>query len=231
MIKICAISDMHGYLPDIEKPFDLMLIAGDAVALDVQRWCDGSKEWYENEFKDWLDTLPYEDENSKVILIMGNHDVGIERNKDGWRPKNIHSRLIYLEDDFFFFRKGDDKICIYGTPYCKVFGRWAFMRDYQLLKEHYSKIPENIDILLTHDAPYGVSDICYDWLHQGRALEHIGNPALREAILEKNPKWNIHGHLHSANHDIELLGNTNVVNVSLLNESYNLVYKPFYFTI
>lgn len=99
------------------------------------------------------------------------------------------------------------------------------------LKETYSAIPENIDILLTHDAPYGTSDICYEWTQYGRELEHIGNKPLRDAILEKHPTWNIHGHLHSANHDIELLGNTKVVNVSIVNESYNVVYKPFYFTI
>ena len=36
----------------------------------------------------------------------------------------------------------------------------------------------------------------------------------------------LHGHLHSANHGEELLGDTKVYNTSILNEQYNLVYEP-----
>ena len=37
MIKICAISDLHGYLPKIE-PCELVLICGDIVSLCAQRY-------------------------------------------------------------------------------------------------------------------------------------------------------------------------------------------------
>lgn len=37
MIKICAISDLHGYLPKIE-PCELVLICGDIVGLHAQRY-------------------------------------------------------------------------------------------------------------------------------------------------------------------------------------------------
>lgn len=97
------------------------------------------------------------------------------------------------------------------------------------LKYHYTQIPEGVDILLSHDAPYGVSDMCYGWLDQGRTPIHIGNEQLRDAILAKNVKMNIHGHLHSSNHDVELLGDTKVYNVSILDEEYKETYKPFYF--
>ena len=35
MIKICAISDLHGYLPEI-RPCDLVLVCGDSIPLNVQ---------------------------------------------------------------------------------------------------------------------------------------------------------------------------------------------------
>ena len=36
----------------------------------------------------------------------------------------------------------------------------------------------------------------------------------------------IQNNLHSSNHEIEMLGKSEVVNCSLLNEKYELVYKP-----
>ena len=36
------------------------------------------------------------------------------------------------------------------------------MRDDDILEELYKDIPKNIDILISHDAPYGCSDICFE---------------------------------------------------------------------
>lgn len=231
MIDICCTADLHGIFPVIEKPFDLLLLAGDIVSLDCQSNIDATYNWYAVHFTNWLKTLPYKDSDSKVILIAGNHEVG-------WQKMNgvvkinlldrinidIDDRLIYLEDTYFKF-KG---IKIFGTPYCKLFGRWAYTVNNESLIAHYDKCPENCDILLTHDAPYGVSDVCYDWEKFGYALEHIGNVPLRDMILKKKPKYCIHGHLHSSNHNEEILGSTKVYCVSLLNEDYKEVYEPLY---
>ena len=92
-------------------------------------------------------------------------------------------------------------------------------------------LPKNVDILLTHDAPYGTSDLCFDWAKWNRNLIHIGNEPLRDAIIEKSPTYNIHGHLHSANHEEEVLENTKVYCVSLLNEEYNISYSPLILNI
>ena len=72
--------------------------------------------------------------------------------------------------------------------------------------------------------------MCYGWTKYGRTPYHIGNEQLRDAILEKKVHMNLHGHLHSANHEKELLGETEVYNVSLLDEDYIEAYKPLYFT-
>ena len=101
---------------------------------------------------------------------------------------------------------------------------WPFMRNEETLKEKYSEIPENIDILFCHDAPYGVSDVCYQFYPWDKG--HKGCPILRDAILEKKPKYCLHGHLHSTNHEEELLGNTKVYNTSILNEDYKITYDP-----
>ena len=235
MIKICTFSDGHGYLPEITEGFDLILLGGDNVSLDCQSSKILTREWYMNEFVEWINKLPFNDFRSKVVFICGNHEVGFQRQSFTEVNDLIASikqltndRIVYLQNEQYTFWKCDEHITIFGTPYCKIFGRWAYNETQESLNNLYSKMPEDCDILLSHDAPYGVSDLCYGWIDWGRSLEHIGNQALRDVILEKKPKYNIHGHLHTANHEFEQLGNTQVVCVSLLDEAYKVVYKPLY---
>ena len=63
------------------------------------------------------------------------------------------------------------------------------------IREKFKNIPENIDILLTHDAPYGCSDICYEGRSKGH---HAGSFPLREAILEKKRYYDMTG--NNVNH-------------------------------
>ena len=69
-LKIVAISDLHGNLPDIIEPADIALIPGDIVPLAVQFNNPGSKEWLENTFANWVNNLPVD----AVFLTAGNHD-------------------------------------------------------------------------------------------------------------------------------------------------------------
>lgn len=98
------------------------------------------------------------------------------------------------------------------------------MRDEETLVNKFNQIPINIDILISHDAPHGTSDICFEGFAASKG--HIGCPELRDAIIEKKPKYCFHGHLHTSNHEEEVLGETKVYNTSILNEQYDLVYKP-----
>jgi Icc-related predicted phosphoesterase len=98
------------------------------------------------------------------------------------------------------------------------------MRSEIKLRELFNELPEDVDILFTHDAPFGVSDVCFQgWAADGG---HKGCKALRDAILERKPRYCFHGHLHSSNHDEELLGETKVYNTSILDERYLIMYEP-----
>lgn len=137
-----------------------------------------------------------------------------------------HDKVRYLKNEYIdYISSQDAKIYhIFGTPYCHIFGNWAFMRDEETLAKKFNQIPGNVDILISHDAPYGTSDVCFEgWAADGC---HKGCPELRDTIIASKPKYNFHGHLHSANHGEELLGETKVYNTSILNEQYNLVYEP-----
>ena len=220
-------SDLHGYLPEIDK-CDLVLICGDIVSLRSQRYPKSCKKWYTGVFQPWVDSLPCD----KVLFIPGNHEVGVEGHDDEYKklfgPYKkatilIHEPYEYLSDDGTFYK-------IFGTPYCKVFGNWAYMRPNSDLKEKFSEIPEGLDILLTHDVAYGYADQSLQDIGYGTE-EHFGTVELRDAILEKKPKYHFSGHIHTADHNLIMIGDTKHYNVSYLDEKYTPTFEPLYLDI
>lgn len=237
-MDIIALSDLHGVLPKVEKPFDLMLLPGDVVNLYNQSSTANSESWYLGEFMDWIISLPYKNDDSKVILIAGNHDLGLYRMKPNRKKiflialkDRSNNRLVYLENELYDFVTGEEHISIFGTPYCKIFGNWAFMGDPQILKEKYSEIPDNLDILISHDAPNikGVGTIMQKTMWSDGTLQ-VGNDVLGKAITDKNIKLTLVGHIHSGNHNLtEYKPGCWIRNVSILDENYDFVNQPFYF--
>ena len=234
-------SDTHGYLPTIDEPFDLLLICGD-ICPAHDHYFAFQKEWVENEFVNWVNGLPFKDEFARVIMTPGNHDFVFERwhQPDFDHLKRItNGRLIVLKNNVFDFEYLDDEegiktVKIFGTPYCKVFGNWAFMVSDEKLKEKYADIPEGVDILITHDAP-SINKL--GLIHEGwSAGVDAGNKVLDAAIREKKPKYVFCGHIHSGNHAFDTVNvNDNdpeddeevlvkMANASYINERYHPAY-------
>lgn len=225
MIKICGISDLHGHIEfDVEK-CDVLCIAGDILPLDVQRSNYKSEQWLIFVFKPWCERQKADE----ICLIGGNHDFFLYNFPDKVDTIFKGSKVHYLCDkEFVYTDKNNDEYVFYGSPWCHQFGYWAFMGySDEKLKEIFLKMPNNVDVLITHDAPYGTSDICLQDLPY-ISKDHIGNKGLEAAIKQRKPRINLHGHLHSTNHNKEMLEETAVYNVSVLDETYNLAYEPLY---
>lgn len=223
-MKVIALSDLHGTLLPIEEYFkscELVCICGDIVPLNIQANSRKTKKWLRDEFKPWCEALPC----NKVLFIAGNHDLHFNMEfMTQVFPKD--AKVTYLfHETYVYISSSGQEYTIFGTPYCKQFGSWAYMEPDHILENLFSEIPENLDILLTHDQPYGCGDILLDnvWWNTG---EHIGNKPLAEAIVKKQPKYQFNGHLHSCNHNLIEIGETKHYNVSIKNERYNPVYDP-----
>lgn len=229
-MKICSISDLHGNLVYYPSNYwkdlwecEVLFICGDILPLEIQRDMIKSIEWLVDEFLPWAENLPVE----KVFFIAGNHDFWFERNDiPAHKIFPQSQKVTYLKNELVEYTSSQDSKTykIFGSPYCKIFGLWPFMRSADMLARKFNEIPENIDILFTHDAPYGTSDVCLE----GRWADgsHIGNKQLQEAVIAKKPRYHFHGHLHSSNHEEELLGETKVFNTSILDERYLIMYDP-----
>lgn len=229
-MKIIATSDLHGNLPEIKTGFDLLLICGDICPTESHNK-EFQRNYISNEFVNWINSLNYNSEYSKVVMVWGNHDfIGesltpievfeLER-KTIFRLKILNNEVFDFE---FPVSDGTDTIKIYGTPYCKTFGRWAFMRNDESLKEIYSKIPKGVDILISHDSP---KTNMLGTITEGPWKNYdTGNELLSSAIEDYCPKMFFSGHFHSGNHNFMKVGNTYMANVSYVNEDYEPVNKP-----
>ncbi len=229
MIKICAMSDLHGYLPEIDR-CDLVLICGDIIPLNFQASSKLTYRWFSTTFKEWAEALPCE----KVVFIAGNHELHFpDHYKDYKELFPNDSKITYLCHEEYVYSGPDDRdYRIFGTPYCKKFDNWAFMLPDSQLHEKFLEIPWRVDILLTHDQPYLYGDVLLQEDCPWANGEHIGSNPLALAILGKAPRYQFNGHLHSCDHN-EIVINDNTIhyNVSLKDDSYQVVYNPLYLTI
>lgn len=230
-IKVIVLSDTHGELLEIKEKFDLMLICGD-VCPAHDHYYSFQEEWIRNDYCDWINSLPFHDERSQVVMVGGNHDFFFERATDediAEITKNTNSRLVVLKNETYEFEYADDNgrlhtLKIFGTPYCKRFGNWAFNLSDDALRTKYAQCPENIDIIISHDSPTinGLGEITQGW----QFGKNVGNVVLDELIERVKPKWFFSGHIHSGNHKISEYGVTKIANVSIKDEDYIPIYQP-----
>lgn len=231
-LDIIALSDTHGYLPEIKTPFDLMLICGD-ICPTHDHYYGYQINWFQHEFAEWINKLPFKNNWSRVVITWGNHDrIGERIGKlelEHFYTITDHKAVILRNEDYLFHYlfdlEKDGKLevntgflKIFGTPYCKRFGNWAFMNSDEVLKFKYEFLPNDCDILISHDAPdinnLGMISMG-DW-----SGENAGNKVLAEVIKEKKPKIALCGHIHSGNHNFEKIDDTWMANVSYVNEDY-----------
>lgn len=206
MTKIIAISDLHGELPDVPE-CDLLLLGGDLCP-------DGppifQSNWLDFILRNWLKKVPA----ANVVAIAGNHDLIFE-SANYLIPKGL--RWNYLQDQAIEIQG----FKIYGTPWQLPF--WgAFNLKEEELQKKYANIPQDVDILLSHGAPYGIRDEAHN--------VHTGSISLRNKIFEIKPKLSIFGHIHEC-FGIEKIEDTLFANVSLSDVHRNSINGVTSFTL
>ena len=166
-----------------------------------------------------------------TYIICGNHDAyfeSISATNLGLFRQATNFKLNYLKNSTLVYHSEDGKaIKIFGTPYCHRFGMWPFMRDESYMEEKFKEIPDDVDIIISHDPPYGVGQvdcILQECRNSRETPENLGNIALSNRIKEINFKLLVSGHIHSGDHNLF----DKCVNVSHLDEFMDSYYEPFY---
>ena len=200
--KITFISDTHTkhkHLTNDLPGGDILIHCGDI-----------SSRGYMNEIKNFLEWFDGIKGYEHKIFIAGNHDFGFQDNpKECAKLLQDYPTVTYLEDSSVIV----DGIKIYGSPWQPWFHNWAFNvnRGWDIAQK-WEKIPQDIDILITHGPSLGILDIT-------NVSERVGCEDLYKRVMEINPKVHACGHIHSSYGMKEIDGMT-FINASNLGEDY-----------
>lgn len=208
-MRVTVLSDLHGHIPEDLEPGDLLIVAGDLT---------GSDQYIQYfNFFDWLERQKFR----KKILVSGNHDMMMElENYEGPPDKEFE----YLNESMTEF----EGLKIWGSPLSLWFSginprASAFTRSEEELEVFYEKIPDDIDILISHGPALGILDLT-------KRKRFVGSRALLNAVDRIKPKLLVTAHIHETYGHLLYKHqgpNTLCVNASLMNEEYEIVNEPY----
>jgi hypothetical protein len=181
-LRFVCMSDTHNEISKISIPYgDVFVHCGDAVnhrtsARDLIN------------FNQFVGQLPHK----YKLFISGNHCVCLNPQQPE-RSQKLLSNMTYIQDQLVDI----EGVRIYGSPWRPKRGCFyraeAFGYDSKHIREDkWSKIPDDIDFLLTHGPPYSIRD----YNHSTR--DHLGCPDLLDEIVTRiRPRIHLFGHMHS----------------------------------
>lgn len=208
-MKIVAVSDLHGTLPEI-PPCDLLLVAGDVCPVKDHS-LGRQAAWLDTEFRAWLSRAPAR----KVVGVAGNHDFIFQQ-----QPDLVPAGLPweYLEDSGCEW----GGLRFWGTPWQPWFFDWAFNLEEPQLEEKWRLVPAGTDVLVLHGPPFGYGD----GVPEAGGVRRTGSPSLLERIRDVKPRVVVFGHIHEGRGEWHLDG-TVLANVTILDVAYRHVHPPW----
>ena len=223
-MRIVAVSDLHGYLPEIPV-CDLLIVAGDVCPdrFNGRYGRDAPElqgDWLCQVFFPWLASVPA----ARIVMTWGNHDwVGMSPEQLTRLRSDAPHNVTILVDAMITVPDGESPIAIWASPWSNLFMHWAFMKPPVVLVSVYAKIPTGLDILVSHQPPLGFGDRFVDVITG--SIEHLGSRELLAAIERAKPGLVVCGHIHGA-HGRYIHAGVPIYNVSVVDEQYRQVYQP-----
>jgi len=198
-VRIVAVSDTHCCHNEITVPDgDVFIHAGDFLSF--------GDEIEFREFVSWLRTLSHENK----IVVAGNHDRFVAEYPIDARAAIADAEVIYLEDELVTI----DGTTFYGSPWTPEFMNWAFMLPRgEEIKQRWDRIPDSLDVLITHGPPSGIMDY------------GLGCEELLKRLSRSTPKIHIFGHIHEC-YGVQEIEGIRFINASIMDERYRITEQP-----
>lgn len=204
-MRIVSISDTHHYPVKVDIPDgDVLIHAGDLTGRGTFMEISRAGQW--------LASLPHKHK----IVVAGNHDFLFEKDY-GLACQALGdgvSGIQYLQDQVTVI----DDVVFYGAPWSVEFHHWAFGLSERDSKSRWDKIPQGVDVLITHGPPYGIMDSAPN-------NYRLGCKELRGRVEQLKPRLHVFGHIHHS-HGVEKHGDTLFVNAAVCDEEYKHTQDP-----
>lgn len=134
-------------------------------------------------FNQFMQRLPHRIK----LLVGGNHDLGVFSEFQASHAAELVTEMRYLDNDLIEM----EGLRIYGCSWDKQGAR---------------KVPEDVDILITHEPPQGILD------GDGKGCQY-----LRRDVESQRPRLHVFGHIHEAS-GVFANSCTTFVNAALAND-------------
>lgn len=232
-MRLVCISDTHTHHKSMKynlndyidkNNYNVLINSGDISSMGYQHEVTDFIHWYQN-LKGF----------DMKIFISGNHDFCFEninqphhKGDYDWLSHLINeenlsqSDCVYLEDSSLILETPElsRPIKFYGSPWQPEFHNWAFNlpRNGEELQEIWNKIPDDIDVLITHSPPYGIGDYTL-------RNERVGCELLMSRVENMNLLVHTYGHIHEG-HGVSVRNETIYVNSSICNIRYQPNNEP-----
>jgi hypothetical protein len=133
--------------------------------------------WFDRIVRPWLAATPA----THKLLPWGNHDwcgqMCSFRSDTPAHAQSTDLQILVDEGTTVASARGAGRqLSVWATPWSDPFMRWAFMKRPSDLERVYAAIPDSIDVLVSHQPPFGYGDSTFDL--DSRRVEHVGSREL-----------------------------------------------------
>lgn len=212
ILNIAFLSDTHRRHMSVRiPPCDILVCCGDITS---SRGATGLQE-----LDNFLRWMVRESKGAKCVLVFGNHDwVGATYLPECRILCERHG--VTLLHDSGATVEG---VSFWGSPSTPEFCGWAFMYSPHEAAEIWGRVPEGVDVLVTHGPPFGVLDRTEFGIH-------VGCPELCQRVGCITPVVHAFGHIHEA-HGVHMGHSTCFVNASVVDRYAHEFYEPTVITL
>jgi len=205
-MKIVIVSDTHGHHDQLTIPeADVLVHCGDMF--------DGIERHtvHPEQLDAWFASLPVE----CVVCTGGNHDDHLQMAHEAGHQPFEYARVLI---DEAWTHQG---VTFYGAPWVPRLQGWSFYESEQALPGAWARIPDGVDVLVTHTPPKGILDV------SSRHDLPLGCPHLLERVEALGPKIHCFGHIHASGGQA-VVGQTRFINAAVVagRYPYEVVREP-----
>lgn len=202
-MDLVILGDTHELHREVEVPAgDILIFTGDLSMFSKHMSAI-------EDFNDWLGELPHR----WKLVIPGNHEFFLEAAP---RKRSMLSNAKVLIDEAI----GINGLKIYGSPVTPLGGGAFGMPSTEERVRHWTGIPDDVDVLVTHGLPRGICD-----LSPGQH-EPAGDPELMSRIKElASLRLHCFGYIHGGYGMLEQDG-VLFVNAALMGPMGDIEHAP-----